>query len=315
MATAPETITDATAAPADPNPAQQPQAENDISATDFYADDKPAEEAAPGAEGQAEEGADAQEDLTPIEAPGSWSKDYKEQFAALPRDMQEIISKRETERETFLQTKSREAAQTRQTVESEARQVLLQISRNHAQQLQQYASQFEVQQPDLRLLNSGDPSHRDLYFQQEAAYRHATAQRTQAQQEAAQAAQQAEQLEQHEQQLAIQQEITLLTEKVPEWSDPSERAKLLDTLQPIAAELGYSAEAMSQARAADIIALKTASEWKAKAAKLDQLMKQKMVPVRAAKQTPPAARPGSPSGQQPPSDPIRALYPNDMPRN
>src|SRR5690242_20538514 len=41
------------------------------------------------------------DDLPPIEAPVSWDADAKEKFAQLPRDVQEYVQKRESERERF----------------------------------------------------------------------------------------------------------------------------------------------------------------------------------------------------------------------
>jgi len=253
----------------------------------------------------------------PIAAPVSWSKDYKDKFEALPRDMQEIIAARETDREKFLQTKSREAAQTRQTVETEARTALQTIMQNHVQQLEPILQQLQPKQPDLSLLNSDDPAARTLYFQQEAAYRNGVAQQTYVQQQLQEAQQHAAAIAQHQQQAEIEAEHEVLNTALgTEWSDPSARAKLLGDLEPIAAELGYPQELIAQARAPDILALRKASEWKAKAAKFDQLNKSKMVPVRAAKALPPTARPGAQiASQQRPVGSLAALYPDDVPRN
>lgn len=307
MATAPDTITDAPAADAQPEP----------DAVDMmYGDQTPADDAQPEPEQEEKpEGEEAPDEAPePVEAPVSWAKDAKEVFGKLPPEAQQIIVEREKQREQFVQAKSREAATTRQTVEGEARQILLQLQRNHAEQLGKYAQQFEVQPPDQRLLYSGNPNDQTLYMQQDAAYRASYAQRDTAQREAQEAARQATLLEQQEQQEAIQREHAVLAEKIPEWSDPSERAKLLTTLQPIAAELGYSQEAMNSANAADILALKQAHGWKADAEKYRKLMQAKMVPVRAAKFPPPAARPGAPVGSQPTQDAAALLYPDDIRR-
>lgn len=296
-------------------PAQQQEQAKPYDPEDFYAHDKPKGDQQAPAEGeqQDEEGeGNQQADEKPIAPPLSWAKDAKDEFAKLPRATQEIIATRERDRETFLQTKSREAAQTRQTVETEARAALKTIMDNHVQQLQPILQQIMPQQPDLRLLNSDDPQHRTLYFQQEAAYRDAVAQQTQVSQQLQEAQRNAELIAQHQRQAEIEAEHEVLNTALgTEWSDPSARAKLLDTLQPIAAELGYPQELIAQARAPDIIALRRASEWKAKAEKLDQLNKAKMVLVRADKSIPPTARTGSPAGQQAPMNAVDMLYPND----
>ena len=301
-----DVTTDTTVAPA---PVAAPA--ND--ASDFYRD-TPADV---GADGQGDTDVEhlPEAEPEPIPAPLSWASDAKEIFGTLPREAQEAIAKREGDREKFVQSKSREAVQARQAVEQEARQAFITLQTNHAAELQRYASQFQVPEPDARLLDSEDPSHHRLYMQQDAAYRHGNAQRMRAQQEANQAQQRADALAEQEQQMAIQAEVAILSEKIPEWSDPSARAKLLSDLQPIAAELGYSPEVMAQARAADILALRHVSELKAKASKYDQLMKTRMEPVRLAKQIPPAARAVAPAGQAKPTDLSAAMYPDDVRRN
>lgn len=256
-----------------------------------------------------------QPDLEPIAAPTSWAKDAKEVFGTLPREAQEVIAQREADREKFLHQKSREASSTRQAVESEARQALSTIMENHQRALQQFLPPVP-EMPDPRLLSSGDPQHRDLYYQQKAEYDYAAAQRDAISQQIEQSRQHADAISQQQYQAEIQAEHHALEDALgTEWSDPSERAKLLEKLQPIAAELGYSQEVMAQARAADILALRRIGDFKAKADKYDQLMKKKMEPVRAAKsQLPPAARPGITGGNPTPADAASLLYPDDIHR-
>lgn len=292
-----------------PEVAQPVQRTDEVDPADFYNDGEPAEveqEAAPEGEEQEAES---------IDAPLSWAKDAKEVWADVPREIQEIVATREKERETSLQAKYREAAGTRQAVETEARTALQTIMQNHQQALAQYAAQIEPVQPDLRLLNSEDPNHRTLYFQQEAEYRAASAQRQQLTQQMQEAQQHAAAIQSHQQQAELQAEHQLLEERLgTEWSDPSARAKLLDTLTPIAAELGYPQELIAQARACDIIAMKNVAVLKAKADKYDELNKAKMVNVRAAKGStiPPTARTAAPQGNRQPVSVEAQLYPNDI---
>lgn len=292
-----------------------------VDVEDFYRDDKPKEAQAAGTPADdldPDVDPDAPDaDVAPIDAPLSWAKDAKEKWADIPRETQEIIATREKERETFLQSKSREAAQTRQAVETEARSALLTIMQNHEQQLGPLIQQFAPKQPDLALLNSQDPADRDLYFQQEAAYRYNVAQQDQLQQQLAETRQHAEVIAQHQRNAELEAEHAMLNDTLgTEWSDPSTRAKLLETLQPIAAELGYPAELIANARGVDIIAMKHVATLKAKADKYDALQKAKMVPVRAAKGAiPPTARTGSPSGRQAEQDTAAQLYPDDVRRN
>ncbi len=281
--------------------------------TDAPTDQPPANDQPPADEASQDE--PPVDDQPPVEAPTSWAKDAKDVFAGLPREAQEIVARRERERDAFVQTKSREAAQTRQTVENEARGVIQQQAEQYAQQIEAYIPQLAIQAPDIRLLQSGDPQHHAIYNEQDRQYRIATAQREQLTQQAQQARAQAQQVAEQQQVQVMQAERQVLEEKLgSEWSDPSARAKLLGDLEPIAAELGYSQEVMAQAGSADILALKTALAWKAKADKYDQQNKAKMVPVREARQAPPAARPGAPTAQAAPKGTLETLYPNDVRR-
>jgi len=255
----------------------------------------------------------------PIEAPTSWAKDAKEVFAGLPREAQEIIAKREADREKFVQAKSREAANTRNAVEGEARQALSTIMQNHQQALEQFLPALP-QMPDPRLLASAE--HRDLYYQQKAEYDYAVAHRGQVSEQIEQARQHAQAISQHQLQAEIQAEHAVLEEALgDEWSDPSSRAKLLTDLEPIAAELGYPKEVMAEARANDIIALRRIQKAFQAEARLDQLEKQAskankatMAHVRNAK-LPPAARSGVQAGIVKPRGTLATLYPDDVPRN
>lgn len=298
-----------------PQQDQQGQRTDEVDPADFYNESEPKTEAEQQDSDEGEDG--EQEDAEPIAAPLSWAKDAKDVFGALPREAQEIIATREKERETAVQAKFLEAAGKSRAVETEARQALQTIMTNHQRELQQYAQQIEVIQPDLRLLNSDDPAARTLYFQQEAQYRAASAQREQITQQMREAQEHAEAIANHQHQAELQAEHQVLEETLgTEWTEPSARAKLLGDLTPIAAELGYPQELINQARACDIIAMKKAFDWKAKAEKFDQLNKAKMVPVRAAKgQIPPTARPAAPQGNRQPVSVEAQLYPNDVRRN
>lgn len=296
-------------------PAVEPAKDEPYNPEDFYADDKPKDapvEAPEGEEGEQEE-AEEQEAKPAVEAPLSWAKDAKEVFGKLPPEAQEIIVARERDREAAVQSKFREAANTRQTVETEARTALQTIMQNHAQQLQQVLPQYNVERPDPRLLQTGDPEHQRLYFAQMGEYEAASAQREQITQQMSEAQRYAAAIAQQQEEVELQAEHQLLEEKLgQEWSDPSSRAKLLGDLGPIAAELGYPQELIANARGVDILAMKHVATLKAKADKYDALQKAKMVPVRAAKSVPPTSRPGSPAGNRQSQDVVSQMYPNDV---
>ena len=250
-------------------------------------DEEPPEEE--GGEPEPEEDEAEDEPAEPaIDPPASWKADAKELFAQLPPEMQKVVSEREAQREAFLQTKAHEAANTRMAVENEARAVIAQQSQQMARELQQYASMATPQRPDPAMLQY-DPQG---FYQAQSQYEAAIAQRTEAQQQAAiyedQARQQAAAIEAAE----MQAEVATLRSQFPEWFAPETSANLQKDLTAIALELGYTETHVSQARAADILAMKKASEWKAKATKWDAAMSAKMKGVAAAKTLPKVAKPG-----------------------
>jgi len=296
---------DATPPPATPYPEDQPRQPEEPD---------PEPEVQPEVEEQVEE---AQEtDLPPIDAPASWAKDAKEQFASLPREAQEIIAQRENARDLEVR-RAQSAVQTeRQRAEREAFDAVAQIKQQTAQQLQRYAQQFSAPEPDLRLLQSNDPEHHAIYMQQERAYKLDQAQRAHIEREAQEAMRDAQALEQQRTQVETQAEVQALLQAIPEWADPTQRANLISELEPIGAGLGYSTDDMANAGAKDILALRTALSWKRDADELRSIKnKAKMVPVRAARQIPPAGRVAAPSGNTAkPVGTLAQLYPDDVPK-
>jgi hypothetical protein len=245
-------------------------------------------EVAEEAEDETELEAEA-DDLPPIEAPVSWDAEAKAVFASLPREAQEIVNKREAERERFVQQKSQEAVRAKQETEQAAIQQLAQIEHGYAQQFEQLASQLAPQRPNPDLLRY-DPQ---AFYAQQADYESAVAQQQQLQQQAHHYAQQASLREQRAEQARMAQEHALIVEQFPEYLDPTNGTKLRQELSTVARELGYPPELIEQARAPDILAMRTAAQWKAKADKLDRLEAKKMEKVRAAKDLPKVATPGA----------------------
>jgi hypothetical protein len=277
--------------------------QNEVAAGDevdlLPASDEPAEDEAVPDEPEESDEADADEDEAPepLPMPASWGKDDAEAWGKLDPAAQEVIARREGERDKYIRDVGRKAAETRHTVENEAREVIAQQAEQHAAMLQAYAQQFMPAAPDQRLLYTGNPDDVLSYQRQDAAYRAATAQQHQLQQEVARAQQQASEARSQAEQQEIAADAQRLHEQLPEWFDPSAGPKLQQELQSIGAELGYPAELMAQAGSTDILALRKAAEWKAKADKLDSLNAKKMQAVRAAKGLPKMARPGVTQGK------------------
>jgi hypothetical protein len=81
---------------------------------------EPAEEAgAPPEQDQGEQPEATDEETPPIEPPRSWTKEAKDRWNALPRDTQEYLAQRESERDRGLSRSQNELAEQRKAVEAE----------------------------------------------------------------------------------------------------------------------------------------------------------------------------------------------------
>jgi hypothetical protein len=262
-------------------------------------DDEPAEQEDETADETAEDEAkdETETEVEPVPMPVSWSKEDAEAWKALPPETQAIVARREGERDKYVREQGRKSAETQKALENEARERIAQQADDYAARLSVYAQQNLPAPPDQRLLYTGNPDDVLSYQRQDAAYRAATAQQHQLQQEVARAQQQASEVRRLSQEQEIAADRERLSEQLPEWFDPSAGPKLQQELQSIGAELGYPPELMAQAGATDILALKAASEWKAKADKWDALNAKKMAAVRSAKGLPKMARPGVTQGK------------------
>lgn len=240
-----------------------------------------------------EEDEEGEEDPAPkVDAPHSWSKEDKELFAQLPPEAQAVITRREKERDSFVNAKAREAADTKRVVETEARDVISQMYENHARQLQVYASQILPQAADERLLYTGNPDDVTIYHRQHAAYQRAIGQQQELHQQIAQAQTAQRSALEQSQRAEISADAQRLREELPEWFSEEAGPALQRDLQAIGTELGYSPELMNEASSSDILALKKAHGWKQDAEKYRELMGKKMETVRAAKSLPKMAKPG-----------------------
>jgi hypothetical protein len=130
------------------------------------------------------------------------------------------------------------------------------------------------------------------FYAQQANYEAALAQQRELQQQAQLFAQQAQARAQQIEQQHNAEQHRIIVENFPEYADPTTGPELRSKLSAVAKALGYSDELINQARANDILALRTASDWKAKADKYDALQAKKMEKVRAAKGLPKVATPG-----------------------
>ena len=223
-----------------------------------------------------------------IAPPVSWTAEEKARFKSLPREVQETLARRETERERFVQSKAAEAAEVRVRAERAALSEIGRLSQEYAEQFSSVLP-YIPERPSYQL-QVDDPI---AFAEQMDAHERALAQHEYVQQQIGQARAQAAQVEQMLRAQSQQAFHSALAQQFPEFLDPNLGPKLRQQLGSIALELGFPAENLADIDACDVLAMRKASEWKSKAEKYDALMTQKMEKVREAKSLPRLSRPGS----------------------
>lgn len=217
--------------PATPEPAGAAEEESPSQEEDAGPEEAP---------GEYEEADEARE--PPIDPPRTWSKAEKEAFALLPREHQQSIVARESERDTHYQrglqdaAAKAKAAEAKEQAAEQARQQYEQALPSLLAQFQgQFAAEFQDIKTwdDVRAMREGDP----LRFMawQEAREKGNVLQRE---------AQQAQQRQQQEQMQRWQQftatEDAKFLEKAPEFRDPKRTAVLAAEATAMFNDLGFS---------------------------------------------------------------------------
>jgi hypothetical protein len=265
--------------------ADEPEEEEDPEA-----DEAEGDEGEEGDEPNPDTNDEAGEALEPIAAPVSWDKDADGLFEQLPRELQEKVAAREAQREKVVQSATTEAANAKRNAVAEANAMFADQQRQYASHLEQIVASQAPQAPDPTLAAT-DPT---AYVQALAYYNAQSAQYHQMQQQAQQARDEANQRDNLTRQHELTETHRVLSEQLGEvWTDTKQRQALLTDLDTIGAELGYPAELVNQATATDLLALKRALDWKAKAEKYDKLQGTRMEAVRAAKEKPRVNKPGA----------------------
>jgi hypothetical protein len=259
--------------------------------------DRLEDEQDPLADGAGEPASSDADDPLPQDEPGdpaivppvSWDQDAKALFEQLPPELREKVTAREAQRERAVQAATTAAAEARRNAVAEANALFADQQHLYASHLEQIAAQRMPQRPDPALL-AEDPQ---AFYELQAHYESEVAQHQALARAAAQAeaeAQARDALTRHH--ALAQDHAALAAELGDDWTDVSRRRALLTDLEAVGAELGYSMELMGEANATDILALRAAAEWKAKADKYDQLQSARPDAVRAARAAPRVARPG-----------------------
>jgi len=207
------------------------------------------DDAAPPQEAPSEtEGEPEPAEMPPIEPPRSWTKDEKERFNSLPRETQEYLAQRETERDREIRQRQNEAADARKAIEAERQrteQTRLQYESALPVLLEQLSAVQLGQFGDIRTmddvtrLSTEDP----LRYIQFQAHREKVA-RVEMEIQAAQQRQVAEaQTHLH---AFMQKESAKLIERVPELADKEAFKKVSDSAVNTLQELGFSRDELGK---------------------------------------------------------------------
>ncbi|HEY6020040.1 MAG TPA: hypothetical protein VIY48_09105 [Candidatus Paceibacterota bacterium] len=284
---------------------EQP-AEAPVEAAAPTEDSAPAEDAAPAEEATGAEptetATEPAEELPPIEAPRSWTKEQKEQFKELPRTAQEVIAQREQDRETTLRRGQNELAEQRKALEAERGKVD-QARQQYEAALPQLLATLQEQQQgefadiktmaDVEKLAREDWPRYALWDAQQKKVA-AVTQELRASQE-----RQSHEFEARWQQFAAEEDAKFI-EKAPEMADKAKASQIADASIALLKDMGFTESDL-------------ATLWSGKASlslrdhRAQLLIRdavryrqaQKAAPAKvAAKPVPPVQKPGSSVGKQ-----------------
>lgn len=185
--------------------------------------------ATPGGAGQAENAEAASEAIVP---PTSWSSEDKAAFELLPREAQEVIARREGERDRFLSQRTQAVAQKERALEAQRR--------SYAQHLDAFIEQARTFDPvlgegartDWTKLAQENPA---AYVQKMAAYQQRVEQLRTAQHERRRVAEETNRT-------VAARELEQLGAKLPEFHDADQRQALLRELGGFLGDSGFSKE-------------------------------------------------------------------------
>lgn len=255
-----------------------------------------------------EDGEEGEEPEQPaIDAPVSLKAEEKEQFAQLPPEAQRMLSDVLSRRDRETQQGLESARTAQRQAEAAAAEQVAQTQRQFADKFEQLAQVFAPQPPDPRLAQQ-DPG---AYIAAKAIYDEEIGHFGQLMQQITGIRQQADgHTQQQDKEWRDDQVRQLMS--VPEFADEAQRNDFLTGIETFAtSEGGYSPEEVAQAGAKDILLLKKAQGWKAKAEKWDAHVKRRNERPRESGKfrAAPVGTPAKASGGS--NDILKTLYPND----
>lgn len=229
---------------------EQPKepAESAQEATPEPVDESAQADAAPPEEVTGEtQDADPVAELPPIEPPRSWSKEKRENWSKLDRDLQEYLVEHDRETSTSVRRAQNEAAEQRKALDADrakvdqARQQYESALPILLQSLSaSYSAEFSDIQTidDVQRLANDDPLRYTRWDAQQK--------RLAGVQQEINAAQQ-RQVTERQQKLSefMKRESELFTEKVPEFADEAQRTKLQNSAVSVLKDLGFKDEELA----------------------------------------------------------------------
>jgi len=204
------------------------------------ADAAPAEEAT--SEQPTEDQAEPEAELPPIEPPRSWTKEEKDEFKTYPRQAQEIIARREQDRESALRKGQNETAEQRKALEAE-RSKVEQARQQYEAALPQLLQTLQEQQQgefadiktmaDVERLAREDWPRYALWDAQQKKIASVQQELNSAQQR------QAEEFRSKWSEFASKEDAAFL-EKAPEMADKAKATKIADASVALLKDLGFT---------------------------------------------------------------------------
>ena len=198
---------------------------------------------------------DAAEQLPPIEAPRSWTKEDKELFNSLPRETQERVAERERSRESDFLRRQNEAAESKKALDAEMEQAKQARNQYEAKQAAYTKTLEDALQAefgdiqtmlDVRKMQAEDPFRfqqwqlRQMELAQAQSEKQANEQRTNHEKLSKRQAYEAEQSK-------------ALAELVPDMADPKKAADMRDrAVKMLTTDLGLSTEQLQRWMSDDI---------------------------------------------------------------
>jgi hypothetical protein len=268
----------------------------DNESADTPSDEEVEVDAAPDDEPASQDEDDGQDETDdgkhlPIEPPTSWNASDKAKFKELPLDLQQVVARREGERDKAIQTRMNQLADERKAIEAHVQQAN-QAQTQYANTLNQLLTLTipelqEIEQTDWLKLSQTDPAE----CVRRQAVQMTLRQRVGFMQQQIQAAQQAQNAQQQQQQQArLADQYQQLVSALPEFAEPAKAKVIVSDIAKAMEPYGFSQEelgSVADARIVKVLHRLTQLE-KAEAARKSAVAKKgatpapKMMPANAA---------------------------------